>query len=369
MLKQRHRSKVSPFAIYVLFAVLAGCAGPEIKPEQADIVFPPPPEEPRFYYERTITGSADVKEEDSESRLRRMLTGERTSSQVFGKPYDVAACQGSVFVTDTVNRFVFAFDFPSHSFFEIGTSGPGQLLKPLGINKDKQCNVYVVDTQQKYVFVYDKGGNFLRKLGGPEWFSKPSHVSVSPDSAKVFVVDTGGVSTEEHRVRVFDNRSGEHLVDIGTRGREEGQLNLPRDVEVGADGLVYVVDGGNFRIQVFQQDGAFVRSFGKVGTRYGQFARPKGIALDPQGRVYVGDAAFGNFQIFEPEGGLLLFVGRRGEKYAPANFMLPNGIDVDEDGRVYFVDQFFSKVDVFRPVELAEDQGALGAVLAKPSKK
>jgi sugar lactone lactonase YvrE len=363
MFKKLPLPKVSSFAFFALCAALAGCAGPEIKP-RADIPFPSPPDPARFYYERTITGSADVQVLDSESRMRLLLTGERRSTLPFSKPYDVAACQGNVFVTDSVTRFVFGFDFPGHRFFEVGTTGPGQLHKPLGINKDAQCNIYVVDAGQKYVFVYNKRGDFLYRLGGPEWFSKPTHVAVSPDGARVFVVDTGGVSTDEHRIRVFANRSGEHLHDIGTRGREEGKLNLPRDVEVAQDGLVYVVDGGNFRVQVFQQDGTFVRTFGKVGLQLGNFARPKGIALDPEGRVYVGDAAFGNFQIFEPSGQLLMFIGNRSEKPAPAKFMLPNGIDVDEDGRVYFVDQFFAKVEVFRPAELAKDQGALAAGLA-----
>ena len=121
---------------------------------------------------------------------------------------------------------------------------------------------------------------------------------------------------------------------------------------VGADGLLYVVDGGNFRVQVFDANGKFVRTFGAIGRQGGQFSRPKEIAADAQGNIYVADSAFGNFQIFDRNGVLLLDVGSRGNVDGPAKFMLPSGIAVDTDGRVYVVDEFFRKVEVFRPAQL-----------------
>ena len=121
-----------------------------------------------------------------------------------------------------------------------------------------------------------------------------------------------------------------------------------------------MVDGGNFRVQVFDRDGKYLKSFGSVGKQYGQFARPKEIAADRDGNVYVVDTAFGNFQIFNPEGELLLFVGGRSERDGPAKYMLPSGIYVDEDGRVYMVDQWFRKLEIYRPARLKPDQGFLG---------
>jgi len=200
--------------------------------------------------------------------------------------------------------------------------------------------------------VYAKSGSFVGAIGGPDWFHNLSHVTVKADGSRLYIVDTGGIDTQDHRVRVFDGLSGEHLRDIGTRGTAEGEFNLPRDVELAPDGKLYIVDGGNFRVQVFEEDGTFVRTFGSVGSRYGQFSRPKGIAVDPAGNIYVSDTAFGNFQIFSSQGQLLMFVGGRSNQPGPARYTLPAGIDVDEDGRVYFVDQFFRKVDIFRPAGL-----------------
>ena len=151
-----------------------------------------------------------------------------------------------------------------------------------------------------------------------------------------------------------------HLFDFGHRGKEPGEFNLPRDIAIGKEGQLYVVDGGNFRVQVFDGDGKYRNAFGTVGRQTGNFARPKEIATDREGNVYVADAAFGNFQIFSSEGDMLMFVGNRSEIDGPAKYMLPSGIFVDEDGRIYFVDQWYRKIDIYRPVSLKPEDGYLG---------
>jgi DNA-binding beta-propeller fold protein YncE len=119
------------------------------------------------------------------------------------------------------------------------------------------------------------------------------------------------------------------------------------------------VDGGNFRVQIFDRDGKYMGAFGTVGKQLGNFARPKEVATDADGNVYVADSAFGNFQIFTAQGDLLMYVGDRSEQDGPGKYMLPSGIAVDEDGRVYFVDQWFRKIDIFRPISLKPDAGYL----------
>jgi DNA-binding beta-propeller fold protein YncE len=344
--------------------MLAACA---VSPERTEqtlepLYFPPPPDPARFVFERSAQSSMDIENVSEKQRMRQILTGEsEASGRTLSKPFDVAACQGQVFVSDTVRRKVMVFDVPRKRFFEIGTEGPGMLRKPLGVNTDADCNLYVADGTTRRVMVYNQSGQFLKALGGQKWFERLSHVAVDAEGSRVFAVDTGGVNTTAHRVRVFDAQSGDHLYDIGTRGEEAGQFNLLRDAEIGPDGNLYVVDGANFRVQVLTQNGEHIRTIGSLGRRYGQFARPKGVAVDADGNIYVSDAAHGNFQIFDNQGQLLLFVGSRSEKPGRAVYMLPAGIDVDEDGRVYMVDQYFRKLDIFRPATLGENEGFLGA--------
>lgn len=352
----------------VAVLLLGGCAVTQEASKATPMpVFPSPPDEARFYYERTIYSSADVLKEDKNAGLKRLLTGEVRTGEGLGKPYGVAVYHGRVFVSDTGLHSVAVFDIPSQRYFRIGEGEVGALVIPMGLDVDAKGNLYVVDGSAKQVQVYDKDGNFLRSLAGGKMFSRPSGIAVDADGSRIYVVDTGAVTNEEHRVRVFDARDGRHLFDIGKRGSGPGEFNLPRDAAIGHDGLLYVVDGGNFRVQVFTPDGTFVRTFGAIGRRSGQFSRPKEAAADADGNVYVIDSAFGNFQIFTAEGQLLLSVGSRSETDGMAKYMLPSGIAIDGDGRVYVVDQYYRKVDVYRPAALAADAGYV--LKAEPAPK
>lgn len=356
------RINLAARALVLGAALLAACAAPPpVAREAAPIVFPPPPDPPRYVYEKTLYGSADVAAEASNSDLRRLVTGEGRSSEGLSKPYAVAVHQGRVYVSDSAERYIKVFDFARRRYYHVGEEDPGRIVKPLGIDVDHAGNLYVADATARDIKVFDSEGRYVRSVGGPKWFDRLSSVTVDPAGERLYAVDIGGVTSMNHRVRVFDARTGAHLTDIGKRGAGPGELNLPRDLAVGRNGDLYVVDGGNFRIQVFTRDGAFVRSFGAVGQQYGQFARPKEIATDAAGNVYVVDSAFGNFQVFDAEGALLMFVGERSERDGPAKYMLPSGVYVDEDGRVYMVDQWFRKVEVFRPVGLPANAGWLGA--------
>lgn len=335
--------------------LLAGCAEAPKAPPAKELelpVFPPPPDAARIYWERTLHSSADVVAEDKDASLRRMVTGEVRTGQGLDKPYGVAARNGRIYVGDTVARNVVVFDLNAKKFTRIGVDDPGALRMPFGMELDTAGNLYVVDGTLKRVHVYDANGKFLRMLGHDMKWSRPVGLAIDNERKRLYVVDAGGVDSQEHKVRVLDLGTGKLLSEIGKRGEGPGEFNLPRDAVVGKDGQLYVVDAGNFRVQVFDRDGKYVKTIGGIGRQSGQFSRPKEIAVDAQGNIYVVDTGFGNFQIFNPDGQLLLPVGSRGSVNAPARFMLPSGVAVDSDGRIYMVDQFFRKVDVFRPAEL-----------------
>jgi len=366
---------VSLFAISI---AVSGCmmsksASDKDKQKEAGddrLVYPIPPEEPRFYYEKTIKSSADVLPDSDEDKLRRSLTGERLQGEGFAKPYGIAVHRGRIFVGDTVRRMVMALDIPEQKFIKIGQyeeEGEGRLSKPMGIEVDDSGNLYVLDATYKQIIVYNRDGQFLRNIGKATDFYRPAGIGVSGDGSRIYAVDIGGSSSDNHRIIAYDGNTGERLPDIGKRGIELGEFNLPRDVVVAPDGSLFVVDGGNFRVQHIAADGKPINSFGSIGRQQGQFSRPKEIGVDSESNVYVVDAAFGNFQIFNSEGQLLLYVGERSNIDGPGKFSLPSGIAVDDDGRVYMVDQFFRKIDVFRPADLPENEGFVKNAVGKES--
>lgn len=364
-------TKRSLLFILLTILTLGGCTNAPIQAGAAQdkksdqLAFPPPPDEPHYFFERMIRGNLDVlPDEDSTSSMRRALTGEARKAIGMVKPYAIAVYHGRVYVGDAPRRSVLVFDIPGQKFFQIGTNDEedekAKLQRPMGLDIDQEGNLYVLDANLKQVMVYTGDGKFLRSFGNGTMIYKPAGLAVTPDGSRVYAVDIGGSSSNEHKVLVFNGITGERLEDLGKRGSGNGEFNLPRDVTIAPDGTIYVVDGGNFRIQKFDKDGKFLSTFGTVGRNPGQFARPKEADVDSSGNIYVVDTAFGNFQIFNAQDHLLLAIGNRANANGPALYSLPSGIAVDDDGRIYVVDQYFTKVDVFRPADLPEDGGWIG---------
>ena len=339
--------------------LLTACAtAPEPAPKFEPPVYPPPPDQARFIFERTLRFNTNVQAPQQFNLLRQFATGEKEEVKGLVKPFGVVAREGRVYVSDTVQRRVILFDIAGRRYKEFGLEAPGELFKPIALDISPRNELFVADVSARHVAVFDLEGNFKRFLGDKKLFKRPAGLAIAPDGSRLYVIDTGGVDTDAHHLYILDPQSGELLATIGTRGTGPGQFNLPLQVTTAPDGTVYVVDKGNFRVQAFDADGAYLGSFGSVGRMPGQFFSPKGIATDADGNIYVVDTAFGNVQIFNPQYQLLMVIGQRGQSSAPGNYMLPAGIDVDETGRVYIADQFFRKVDIYRPVKPTEPDSA-----------
>lgn len=86
---------------------------------------------------------------------------------------------------------------------------------------------------------------------------------------------------------------------------ENVAFNRPNDLEVDAEGRLYVLDSMNHRIQVFDRDGKFIKSIGRRGQGPGEFNMPSSISLDASGNLYVVEAGPGRVQVFAPDGALV----------------------------------------------------------------
>lgn len=334
-------------------AMLLGCS---TTPEKSlgsfngPLVWPQPPEQPRYAYETILRSPADVAEPElDKDRLIRQLSGAPAPSDrpVFEKAAAIAARQGRIYVTDTSTETIVVFDVPRRRVFRFGQRAPNSLAKPSGIALDGLSNVYVADAKRRQIMVFDSLGLYLRVIGGPEDLERPTGVAVSSDGERIYAVDRSDNESNNHRVVIY-GKDGKKLKTIGKRGSGDGEFNVPLQAAVASDGVLYVLDSGNFRVQAFDRDGNFIRAFGSPGVYPGNLARPRGIAVDDDGNVYVTDASFNNFQVFQPDGQLLLAVGQGSGESNPGRYGLLSGIAADETGRIYVVDQFFNKVEVFR---------------------
>ena len=128
-----------------ILSVLSSCASRgHTEKEFVPPAYPPPPEKPRFIYERTLRSSFDVKEQTAMERFKTFATGTVGAGYGLQKPYGIAVYQGRVYVADTVQRVVLLFDVPGRNFKIIGQEGLGQLSKPIGVAVDRNDGtVYV----------------------------------------------------------------------------------------------------------------------------------------------------------------------------------------------------------------------------------
>ncbi|MDD5029367.1 MAG: 6-bladed beta-propeller [Rhodoferax sp.] len=334
----------------MLVLALAGCGatGPQSVEPEAPRVFPPPPAAPAYLFERSVYEADDLTNASSSNGFLEMLVGTRRGGgQGLSRPLALAVHLGRVAVINALDPSLSVFDFAQHRFSKIDLSALGGQRSPVGISVDRSGNWYVADGLSGYVLVLDAQGRELRKIGGPRWLRRLVNVAVDSDRQRVYAIDQ---SERQHQVRVFNAVTGSHLMDLGGSGEGPGEFNLPLDAAVGPGGRLYVVDSGNYRVQIFDAQGQYLKSFGSAGKRPGQFSRPKEIAVDGQGLVYVADATFGNIQVFGPDGDYRYVIGSRGDQGAAATYMLPSGLGVDTDSRLYVLDQWYVRLDVYRSV-------------------
>jgi hypothetical protein len=314
------------FVFAILIATLLfSCAPPE-KRIVTTVFYPPPPVQPRLQFLLSITTEEDI--EKRYSAFEAFLIGKKPLMKKIAGPYDIGAVKGKIYISDRSFKKILIIDLEKKEFDYIRDEGMGALLDPAGMWVTEDDIKYVADMERKQIVVFGRDNKFLRAYGKKDQFDKPTDVAVYKD--KVYVCDH-----KKHEIIVLDKDTGKTIQTIGGEGIEEGKMYRPTHVIVDHEGNIYVNDNFNFRMQMFNPEGNFLKSFGFLGDTFGAFARPKGLDIDRDRHLYVVDAAFENVQIFDVNTTqLLLFFGGFGAEYG--SMYLPSGIYIDYYNVEYF---------------------------------
>lgn len=322
--------------IYPALILGAGCAGPQFYVLQG-----PPKHEIAL---RSVNYERDILNNDWKSLV------------------DVASDRaGNVFILDASTHRIFAADAEGKPLFAIGETGfwSKTFPRPSGVAVDGEGRIYVSDAKNDNVQAFDRSGAFSSKFGekGVDAgnFRTPSGVDVD-GMGNLYVVDQGN-----NRLEKFDPR-GVFMSQIVSGPKPIEKINISRtsspikfiswprfkrlrDVAVGPDGTIYLLDEGLYIVHAYSPQGAYLFSFGGRGNRGGKFEKPSGIAVGALGIVCVTDEKNNTLQLFDPEGRFLTSVGGKGK--GPGQFNQPQGVGANPEGRIYVADKGNRRVQVF----------------------
>jgi DNA-binding beta-propeller fold protein YncE len=205
--------------------------------------------------------------------------------------------------------------------------------------------VWLTDDLHHTVRKFTPEGKHLLTIGNPDTpaelqggqpFNRPTHVAICPKSGYLFVSDGYGNS----RVHKY-SPDGEHVMSWGEPGTDPGQFNLPHNLVTDRDGLVYVADRENHRVQIFDGKGGYQ-------GQWNNLHRPCGLFADrAHDLFFVGELGSGmpvnektpnlgpRVSVLDGKGQRRARFGGQFASEKPGEFIAPHGLVVDSRGDVY----------------------------------
>ena len=229
----------------------------------------------------------------------------------------------------------------------INSWGANQFIMPHGLTVDDKNNIWVTDVGLQQVFKFSHEGKLLLKLGeagiaGNDrvHFNKPTAVAIAKDGS-FYVSDGYG----NKRIIKF-SAQGKYLFEWGH------DFNIPHDICLDNQGHVYVADRENNRIQVFDENGKFIKqytnksfgalcaiAFNKIGTKL--------FAVDDLSFLKVKHRG-SDVLVFDSTGQVLTRFGRSGAYDGPTTWY--HTLAVDKEENIYVGDILQNKIQKFRKV-------------------
>ena len=285
-------------------------------------------------------------------------------------PYGIAIdSKGMVYVADQRVGAVFIFNMATRDCQLIRNGVEAKFGWINGVAIDDDDRLFVSDGKMHRVLIFNAKHELDNQIS--EGLVDPVGLAIDTSNRFLYVVDT-----QQDQVIVYDADTLKLLRRIGTGGKNHflttpGDFGAPQGVAVDQDGNVYVTDTMNNRVEIFDADGNFLSTFGKAGDGPGYFARPKGIAVDGDGHIWVADEMQDRLQVFNREGQLLTYVGQ-GHGDLPGQFKSLIGVAIDKQNHVFTTEQEPGRLQIFRYVtdaQAAEEKAKHGEELQKAAER
>jgi hypothetical protein len=262
-------------------------------------------------------------------------------------------------------------EFDPQGNFVRGWGGPGQgydwPANEHGIYADPEGNVWISGNgaTDRHILKFTREGKFLMQIGSPgkpegsasrTQLGRPAQTVLDTAAGELYVAD----GYQNRRIVVFDAKTGAYKRHWGAYGATPSDEKQPpynpssspsrqfgnpvHCVRLSRDGLVYVCDRANDRVQVFRKDGTFVREFFvEVQTLQNGSVWDMALSPEPEQRyLYIADGANGQVYIHARSDGRKLGAFGRTGRYA-GEFKWVHNIDVDSRGNIYTAEVGFGR--------------------------
>ena len=304
-----------------------------------------------------------------ESTWNKSGTGHSAINGGLVSPHGIAIGMNQrIYVGDENYKLIQVYNPDGTYAFSItnGFGGGLSFIKPRGMCMDVEGNLYVADYGCNAVFVFSSSGVFIRIIGGTTGSSAGQlsgviDVGVS-QNYEVYILETSN-----NRVSVFD-QNGQYLRNWGSGGLLDGQLSSPKSLAISPGGDVYIAQCpttvGQQYVKVFSTHGVFKTKWSYLDEKYyisnGLYFGPTTVRFDPSGICYVLQSyAFGLGPAPNPStvdttlrlyvrGGLSDDMWSFGFPEASANTILWPAIAVGPDGSVVFCSHYHGRLLFYR---------------------
>lgn len=147
----------------------------------------------------------------------------------------------------------------------------------------------------------------------------------------------------------------ELVAQIGSTEDEDDNylLYIPEDITADANGDLYVLDGGNTRVQKFTNDGKYILTIGREGQGPGEFRWPTNINILNSNKIYIYDRSNRRYEIYDTDGKFIRSENKsgKGSTFGPAPSLIfdNNKVLISERRR------FFSNTDDQKTTDVRDD--------------
>ncbi|HLH10145.1 MAG TPA: 6-bladed beta-propeller [Terriglobales bacterium] len=329
------------------------------------LVWPAPPSIPRVRYLNYFAGQkidltpASEQPKKKSSWMDRLAGVQDPNNKQHLKPLPfqllgplgmAVSSTGELYVADQKVGAVFIFNTETRDATLIGNGRDATFGLVNAVALDDDDRLFVTDGKLHRVLVFNKKHEVTDQI--KDGLVDPVGITIDTENRQVYVVDT-----QQDQVIVYDADSLKEKRRIGTGGKKheltsQGDFAAPTGVALDADNNLYVTDTLNNRVEIFDADGNFISQFGKHCDGPGCFAHVKGIAIDSDGHIWTADPMLDLLQVFDREGRLLAFIGGHGQ--LPGQFSSLDAVYIDKKNRVFTSEQYPGRVQMFRYITDAE---------------